>query len=306
MRQDKDRSSKWLIAHHADAILRLGGITDFSSWKALHAETVAPRRLPDGLIEVRFPGTKEPIFVLVEIETYPDSDADRQVLDDLMLIAVDRKIVPEVVSLVLKPKGKLVVTGAAERVGPRGGTKLGGSWPVVRLWELEAETLLASPDVGVIPWVPLAHTTLGPDELMTRCRDRLIQVPDPNDRAGLIAVTQILAGLAFPDRRFLNLFGGAKLMIESPVLDEVKELIREQMREEVQKEVREEVRVQARVQAIREGVLAALEARFGTVPPEQIALLNAITDETQLKALHRLAVTCPDLAAFVAGLKPVQ
>jgi hypothetical protein len=294
MRQDKDRSSKWLLAHHADAILRLGGITGFTSWRALQAETVAPRRLPDGLIEVRFPGGTEPTLVLVELETYPDSDVDRQILDDLMLIAVDRKIVPEVVSLVFKPKGHLKVAGTSERASPSGRTKIGGSWPVVRLWELEAETLLASPDAGVIPWVPLAHTTLGPDELMTRCRDRLIQVPDPNDRAGLIAVTQILAGLAFPDRRFLKLFGGAKLMIDSPVLDEVKELIREQVREQV------------RVQAAQEHVLSALEARFGVVPVEQIAQLNAITDETKLKALHRLAVTCPDMAAFAAGLKSAQ
>lgn len=282
MRQDKDRSGKWLLTHHGDAILRLGGITGFTAWKALQPETVAPRRLPDGLLEVRFPGEAEPTLVLVEIETYPDSDADRQVLDDLMLIAVDRKSVPEVVSLVLKPKGKMIVTGASERTSPRGRTRIGGTWPVVRLWELDAEPLLASPDVGLIPWVPLTRTTLGPDELMTRCRDRLVQVPDPNDRAGLMAVTQILAGLAFPDRRFLNLFGGAKVMIESPVLDEVKELIR--------------------AQAFRKNVLAVVEVRFGSVPSDRVAPLDSVTDETRLEALLRLAVTCPDVDAFVAGL----
>src|SRR5262245_17297052 len=137
MRQDKDRSGKWMLTHHGDAVLRLGGVTGFSSWKALSAETVAPRRLPDGLIEVRFPDAPGPVLVLVEIETYPDADADRQVLDDLMLIAVDRNVVPEVVSLVLKPKGNLTVTGASERTSPRGRTRVGGSWPVVRLWELE-------------------------------------------------------------------------------------------------------------------------------------------------------------------------
>src|SRR5581483_9392854 len=197
---------------------QVGGITGFSSWKAVQAETVAPRRLPDGLIEVRFPGETEPTLVLVEIETYPDADVDRQLLDDLMLIAVDRKVVPEVVSLVLKPKGNLSVTGSAERIGARGRTRIGGTWPVVRLWELDAETLFAAGDVGLIPWVPLTRSTDSPDVLMTRCRDRLAVVPDPADRAGLIAVTYILAGLAFPDRRFLNLFGGAKVMIDSPVL----------------------------------------------------------------------------------------
>jgi hypothetical protein len=290
MRQDKDRSGKWLLTHHGDAILRLGGITGFSSWKALQAETVAPRRLPDGLLEVRFAGDTEPTLVLVEIETYPDSDADRQVLDDLMLIAVDRKTVPEVVSLVLKPKGNLNVTGASDRTSPRGRTRIGGSWPVVRLWELDAETLLNSPDVGFIPWAPLARTTLSPDELMTRCRDRLVQVPDANDRAGLVAVTQILAGLAFPDRRFLKLFGGAEVMIESPVLDEVKEILRQRYEAD------------GRRKALQEAILANLEARFGAVPPERVESLKTITDENRLKTLLRLAATCPDLDAFVAGL----
>jgi hypothetical protein len=314
MRQDKDRSGKWLLTHHGDAILKLGGLTGFTAWKALQAETVAPRRLPDGLIEVRFPNKAEATLVLVEIESYPDSDGDRQVLDDLMLIALDRKVVPEVISLVLKPKGNLTVTGTTERTSPTGRTRIGGSWPVVRLWELDAEALLATGDVGLIPWVPLTKTTLTPDVLMTRCHDRLATVADPSDRAGLMAVTQILAGLAFPDRRFLDLFGGAETMIESPVLDEVIALIEKRLTAKIEAEVKTKVEAevkaratavgaaQGRIAAIRENVVATLEARFGSVPVDRIAPLDAITDEVRLKELLRLAVTCPDLDAFVAGL----
>jgi len=283
MRQDKDRSSKWLLSHHADAVLKLGGITGFTSWKAIQPETVAPRRLPDGLIEVRYPGETEPTLVLVEIESYPASDVDRQVLDDLMLIAVDRKVMPEVVSLILKPKGNVAVTGSAESVSRRGRTRIGGSWPVVRMWELDAEELFAAGDAGLIPWVPLAHTTQTPEVLMTRCRDRLASVPDPSDRAGLMVVTQILAGLAFPDKRFLDLFGGAKAMIESPVLDEVKQLIK--------------------VRAMQENVVDVLEARFGSIPKDRVLPLQTISDENRLRAMNRLAATCPDIDAFVAGLE---
>ena len=38
MRQDKDRSSKWLIARYADSILHLVGITGFTRWKHLPGE----------------------------------------------------------------------------------------------------------------------------------------------------------------------------------------------------------------------------------------------------------------------------
>jgi hypothetical protein len=291
MRQDKDRSSKWLIAHHGDAILKLGGITGFTSWKALQPETVAPRRLPDGLIEVRYIGEDEPTLVLVEIESYSASDVDRQVLDDLMLIAVDRKAMPEVVSLVLKPKGNVAVTGSAECVSRRGGTRIGGAWPVVRLWELEAESLFAAGDVGLIPWVPLTRTTETPDALMKRCRDRLAAVPGVSDRAGLMAVTQILAGLAFPDKRFLDLFGGAQAMIESPVLDEVKEILRKQYEAE------------ATLRTLRENVIANLETRFGRVSPERVAALGGVVDENRLRVLLRQAITCPDVEAFLAELE---
>jgi len=272
-----------LLSHHADAILELGGITGFTSWKAIQPETVAPRRLPDGLIEVRYPGETEPTLVLVEIESYPASDVDRQVLDDLMLIAVDRKIMPDVVSLVLKPKGNVAVTGLAESVIRRGGTRIGGSWPVVRMWELDAEDLFAAGDAGLIPWVPLAHTMQIPEVLMKRCRDRLAVVPDPTDRAGLMAVTQILAGLAFPDKRFLDLFGGAQAMIESPVLDEVKEILRARSR--------------------REDIVAVLESHFGGVSPDRVATLDKGKVEARLRALLRLAATCPDIEAFVRSLE---
>jgi hypothetical protein len=187
---------------------------------------------------------------------------------------------------VLKPKGNLTVAGSVEERSPRGGTRLGGSWPVVRLWELEAERLLAAGDAGLVPWVPRTRSTLPPEELMARCRDRLAQVTDKGDRAGLMAVTQILAGLAFPDKRFLDLFGGAQAMIESPVLDEVKEILRKRY-------------VQ---QTLRETIRATLEARFGAVPAERVAALDAVADEAKLKELVRLAATCADLDAFAKGL----
>jgi hypothetical protein len=320
MRQDKDRGGKWLLTHHGDAVLRLGGLTGFTSYTPLAAETVAPRRLPDGLLEVRFPGQAELTLVLVEIETYPDSDADRQVFDDLMLIAVDRNAVPEVVSLVLKPKGKLNLTGTAERTSRRGRTRLSGSWPVVRLWELDAEELLNSPDAGVVPWVPLTRTTLQPDELLARCRDRLAAVADPNDRAGLIAVTGILAKLAFPNSDLWPLFRSSGVL--DKVIEEVKRLnpgwqplpVFDVLPESptaqndfiralgASSALRDWVGAALGGEVIRTEVRAELNARFGDVPADRIAALDAVSDPARLRALLRLAVTCPDLDAFVAGL----
>jgi hypothetical protein len=167
---------------------------------------------------------------------------------------------------------------------------------------LEADPLLAAGDAGLVPWVPLTRTTLSPDELMTRCRDRLAQVPDPSDRAGLMAVTQILAGLAFPDRNFLNLFGGPEMMIDSPVLDEVKEILRKRYEAEYLAKGLAEGLAEGARKALQGAVIANLETRFGSVPAERVAPVQAIADEGRLKELLRLAVTCADLDAFTAAL----
>jgi hypothetical protein len=71
-----DRSSKWLIEHHGDSILRLAGIEDVVSWKPLSAEIVQPRQIPDGLLEVVRRGYSEKALYLIEIETYADARID--------------------------------------------------------------------------------------------------------------------------------------------------------------------------------------------------------------------------------------
>ena len=37
-----DKSSKWLIQHHGDSILRLAGVTEIETWKPLQAELIQP------------------------------------------------------------------------------------------------------------------------------------------------------------------------------------------------------------------------------------------------------------------------
>ena len=53
MREKFDRGSKWLIQHHGDSILRLGGVTGVLTWKPVSAELVQPKQLPDGLVGER-------------------------------------------------------------------------------------------------------------------------------------------------------------------------------------------------------------------------------------------------------------
>lgn len=301
MRQDKDRTAKWLITHHGDSILWLAGIHGFSSCQPVTPETVAPRRLPDGLLEVRFPGDPEPTLVLVEIEAYPGNDVDPQVFEDILAVELVRRMTPEVVCLVLKPKGNLVVSGTRTRTSRRGLTSVSASWPVVNLWTLDAETLLAANNPGLIPWVPLARTNRPADEVLIDCRDRLEQVPDANDRSGLQVVTAILAGFALSRKGIEKLFGGGKKMIESPVLDDLIELIKERETKALRSkfEVQQAERL---LVTLRNSIASFLEGRFGSVPDAVREGLAGISDANRLEALIRVAATCPNVEAFVDGM----
>jgi hypothetical protein len=297
MRQDKDRSAKWLIANHGDSILKLAGLTGFTSWRAVETETVAPRRLPDGLLEVQFADSDKPTLVLIEIETYPDRTADRQVFDDLMLIALERRVIPEVVSVVLRPKGNVQLAGGVERASPRGTTQLTGAWPVVRLWDLSDEELLQFNDVGLVPWLPLTQTARKPEEVLDVCWDRIAAVPDATKRESLLSVTVILASLVF-DGALLRSFFGGRDVVEFPIIEEAKEMVRKK----VEAETRVKVEAETTLRLSREDVLFALDIRFGPVPPDVASRVNELTDLARLKSLHRAAIVCPGLDDFRAEL----
>lgn len=151
MRQVNDRCGKWLIGQHGDAILKLGCHRNIRSWRAVQPETVAPRRLPNGLIAVFFGESTQASLFLIEIETYASSDANRQVFEDLLVIALDRGKIPDAVSLILRPKGQAEAEGRFQKESAQRTARLIGSWQPIELWKLDAEDLLASNDVGVLP-----------------------------------------------------------------------------------------------------------------------------------------------------------
>jgi hypothetical protein len=276
--QPYDRSSKWLIEHHGDAILRLRGLQGLLSWRAAQAEVVQPRQLPDGLIEARLAGHDAPVNFLIEIATYPDRRLLEQVRSDVMLVFLDRGVLPELVTLVLHPHGTYEVESSQRLESVLRWTSMDLGWQVVNLWTLPAEDLLAWGDVGVVPWATLARYDGPPEPLLRRCRERIDQQAPEAERANLLAVTQVLARLRYNDPALLAIFGGRHAMIESP-------LIQELLAENTQA-------------TLHTAVLGILEARFGTAPLDLTQAVNAVTDQAKLRDLVKHAAVCPDLDAF--------
>jgi hypothetical protein len=281
-----DKSSKWLIQHHGDSILRMAGIVGIETWRPLQAEVVQPRQLPDGLIEVLLLGQRDPRLFVLALATYPESRIAEQVLRDLTLVYLDRRIVPDVIALVLHPKGNLEITGSLEMTSPGGMTQWSVRWKVVELWSIPTETLLNAHDVGLIPWVPLSHFEGPPEPIFRQCRNRIDEEAAADERENLLAVTQVLAGLRYNERGLFQVLGGRDAMIESPVLQELKaEWTRE-----------------AALQTRRRVIVDILVARFGLQAEDLATRLETNADDGNLKELIKYAAVCPDLESFQRGL----
>jgi len=275
-----DKSSKWLIQHHGDSILRLAGVRDIASWKPLQAEVVQSRRLPDGLIEVRCNGEAEPDLFVLEIATYPEARVVEQVVSNTALVYLDRQIVPDVLVLFLHPRGNAPAIGATTLRSRHGWTTWPLSWRIVELWKVPAADLLAAGDVGLIPWVPLTHFDRPAESIVRECRERIDQDAPPNERENMLAVTQLLAGLRYNDPKLFQILGGRKAMIESPLLDELK------------------------AEWTQDTLINFLVARFGSKAKSLESELKAITDESRLQELVKNAATCRTLSSFRKQLAP--
>ena len=273
-----DRSTKWLLEHHGDLILQLAGVRDIEDWHALQAEVVEPRQLPDGLLEVWHAGRKDADFYIAEMWTYPDRRIGEQVMADATLVLHDRGVLPEVLVLVLCPKGNLEAEEETEVVSRAGWTRLRLKWRTIKLWTFSAESLLATGEPGIVPWVSLTQLEQPPEQVFQRCRAIIDEKGKQDEHENLLAVTQVLMGLQYNDPRLLRIFGGKEGMIESPVLQEV-------LRE-------------SNVKTTQNLLIRVLTRRFGQLPADLIAALTTIADEARLNTLMDVAVDCPDLESF--------
>jgi hypothetical protein len=221
---------------------------------------------------------RAPSPVLVEIATYPEQRAADQSLFDTLSVLLAQRQVPDVLTVVLHPKGHMQVAGNHQRASRQGWTSAAVAWRVLELWTLPAEELLAIEDVGLVPWIPLTKFAGPPQELLQQCREQIDRLAKPEERANLLAVSQVLARLRYTDAGLLAFFGGNQIMIESPLIQELM------------------------VSQTHKSILVLLKHKFGPVPADVQRRLHAVQEEELLQQLICWASDCPDLDAFASHL----
>ncbi len=293
--QDYDKGSKWLIRRHGDSILRLSGARGLISWRAVQAEPVQPRRLPDGMIEARLRGRRRPVLYVLEVSTYPYTRLAKQAADDALLVFLERGIVPEIITLVLRPRGRKPILRDLAVRSDEGTTHIQVGWKVVELWTIPATDLLAAGDAGLIPLVPLARFDGPLEPILEECRERIDKVAPKEERENLRVVTHFFAGLKYNDPRLFQRLGGEKAMLKtgSPLL---REIVEEETQKAAKKAMREGERKGSREMA-ELAISTTLAARFGVDAVAVKGELKGIADN-RLEDFFALAATCPDLASF--------
>jgi hypothetical protein len=168
-----DKVSKWLIQHFATALLRLGGEGNVVSCEPQLSEVVQPGQLPDGLLRVVLEGQPQPVRYLIELGTKAEPRLTEQMQRGMMLVYLNFGELPEALAFILNQRGKYQVPSGVEVASPRGTGRLALTWKVVELWTVPAEPLLATNDVGLVPWMPLLDFRSSPEAMLQECRRRI-------------------------------------------------------------------------------------------------------------------------------------
>ena len=287
-RQRKDRSANWIIEHHGDSLLRLAKISGFTSWRPAHTVLSFPKQTPDGLLDVIFPDRPAPDPFLIEIESYPAAETATQIRDDAAMTILTRGMLPNILLVVLFPKGSLTTEPEQVMHSSHGLSELRLRITVINMWTIPAEELLAANDVGIIPFVPLTAYSGPPEALLQRCAERIEEQASPEEKGNLLATTHVMAEMRYNKLDLLKLLGGnpmtmQKIFDASPTIQRIK--------------------ADAERERSHKYILQLLEKRFEVVPEDLAAHLRSIEDQQRLDSLHDFVVECSDIEAFRVAMK---
>jgi hypothetical protein len=122
--------------------------------------------------------------------------------------------------------------------------------------------------------IPKKSALLAQYVLFQRCRKLIEEKAGWQEQVNLMAVSQVLTNLKYNDPELLDILGGKKIMLESPVLQK---LIAETK---------------------HDYILKLLQSRFGSLPKETVAHVRRIRKEKRLDVLFELAMECKSLEEF--------
>ena len=126
-RRTRTRAPSGSLSTTATPSFALAGSPTWSAGKRRRPNWSCPPSSPTGSCSFGVPGAIAPSRTWSRLRPYPELRAAEQALRDLLLVYLVRNEVPNVLVLVLRPKGQLHVPDHARRPSSDGVTELGGA-----------------------------------------------------------------------------------------------------------------------------------------------------------------------------------
>jgi predicted transposase YdaD len=236
---------------------------------------------------VRFSNDEE--IVHLEVQASWDGDLPNRLLEyNVYLHRREGLPIHSVAILLCRDANARAVTGELTRRRRNGRLTLQFEYDVIRAWELKADELL-SENLGIAPLALLTDDAAPRlTEVVNQFATRVEQeIPELAQQSQLLANSSILMGLRYDESQVMPLFRGIQAMKESSVY---RALIAEgEAKGEVKGEAKGLALGEARgeANAFRVSLVAILEQKFGSVPPDIHARITATTDVAKLQTAIR-------------------
>ncbi len=211
---------------------------------------------------------------------------------------------------------------------PDPGYQIHIEYQVIRLYELDGQSVLDAANVGLIPFAPLMQPPAGSEGIawVQQCIEATRELPlAPLSRPDYLTSLGILSGLAH-DANTVGALIPKEVRMESGFYRLMQEEARQSVEEETRARVEEEtraklvaemeetraklvaeatakVRQQVAHEAAVKSILTALDARFQSILVQGLKpAIEQIEDLQNLDLLHRAAIVAPSLEAFTETL----
>lgn len=273
-RPDFDQALKRMLASAPQGFLDL--IAPGLTWdRALSPELPAAARSADIVWKVT--RTDGRVGVLhVELQIKPSRDLGKRIAEYGLRIWLRENIPVRSILVLLRrtkalPVSPLVVHWMGEE------ERFRYTFDVVRLWELAPEQVLATNHYALWPLAALmAGATV---DTMIQAAERIATAPVPrSEQSEITGTLLLLAGVNLPFNAIIEAIRRRPMLDEIIEESSVAQWLIERGRKEGSAKAREEGREEGR----RQMVQAALEGRFGSLPEDMLAALNA-ADEAILR-----------------------
>lgn len=231
----------------------------------------------------------EPYLVHIENQTSPDPDMPWRMNRYNVLVAKDGEYPVLSVLLLLRRSAEAKdLTGVHERKVPGFGLVSLFHYPIVRVWELDVESILNG-ELSILPLAPLADV---PEEsipdVFRRIDERVMRETETPTACMIMVSTLLLAGMRLERDQILDMmrrFSSMNLLQESSFY--------QMLLEEGEKK--------GRIKEAREMLLDLVEARFGAVDASFRRSIDAIDDLEKLKRMSKKVITISDPQELFSG-----